>query len=143
MPALIYFVGLPTHIAVGTDLFEVMISGLYGASTYTYKGRTELLAAIVMLIGASIGAQIGTIATKYIKGYGIRIAFGLSVVGCCVSVIMKLIPMYIRETKAFMDVASTILILTLVSSLSLYIFVKMVVGARREITQKKGKAQGA
>ena len=30
MPALIYFVGCPTHVAVGTDLFEVMISGLYG-----------------------------------------------------------------------------------------------------------------
>ena len=30
MPALIYFIGCPTHVAVGTDLFEVMISGLYG-----------------------------------------------------------------------------------------------------------------
>jgi len=30
MPALVYFIGAPTHVAVGTDLFEVMISGLYG-----------------------------------------------------------------------------------------------------------------
>jgi len=52
MPALIYLVGCPTHVAVGTDLFEVMISGLYGAGTYTYKGRTELVAAIIMLVGA-------------------------------------------------------------------------------------------
>ena len=35
MPALIYFIGCPTHVAVGTDLFEVMISGLYGTGTYT------------------------------------------------------------------------------------------------------------
>jgi uncharacterized membrane protein YfcA len=58
MPALIYFIGCPTHVAVGTDLFEVMISGLYGTATYTYKGRTELVAAMIMLCGAAVGAQI-------------------------------------------------------------------------------------
>ena len=100
MPALIYFVGCPTHIAVGTDLFEVMISGLYGAGTYTFKGRTELVAALIMLVGAAVGAQVGTVATKYIKGYGIRIAFGLAVIGCEISVIMKLLPKYIPSWKS-------------------------------------------
>ena len=140
MPALIYFIGCPTHIAVGTDLFEVMISGLYGAGTYTFKGRTELLAAIIMLCGAAMGAQVGTVATKYIKGYGIRIAFGIAVVGCCISIIMKLIPRYIAGTKAIMDTASTTLILGLVAALSLYILIKMIQGARREVAAKKGRA---
>jgi uncharacterized protein len=140
MPALIYFVGCPTHVAVGTDLFEVMISGLYGAGTYTFKGRTELLAAIIMLVGAAVGAQIGTVATKYIKGYGIRIAFGIAVVGCMVSIIMKLLPRYYPPVKAAMDVSSTVLILGLVSLLSLYIFVRMLAGAKRELAMKKGSA---
>jgi len=139
MPALIYFIGCPTHIAVGTDLFEVMISGLYGAGTYTFKGRTELVAAIIMLCGAAMGAQVGTVATKYIKGYGIRIAFGIAVVGCCISVIMKLIPKYIAGTKVIMDIASTTLILGLVSALSLYILVKMIQGAKQEVAAKKGR----
>lgn len=99
MPSLIYLLGCPTHVAVGTDLFEVMISGLYGAASYTYKGRTELVAAIIMLVGAAMGAQVGSVATKYIKGYGIRIAFGLAVIGCIVSIILKLIPNYIAGTK--------------------------------------------
>lgn len=140
MPMLIYFVGCPTHIAVGTDLFEVMISGLYGAGTYTYKGRTELVAAMIMLVGASIGAQMGTVATKYIKGYGIRIAFGIAVVGCMISIIMKLIPRYVEGTKAVMDAASTVLILGLVSVLSLYIAVRMIQGASREVAEKKRRA---
>ena len=87
---MIYLLGIPTHIAVGTDLFEVAISGLYGAATYSYKGRVELVAALIMLCGAAVGAQIGTVATKYVKGYGIRIFFGLAVVGCELSIIMKL-----------------------------------------------------
>ena len=140
MPMLIYFVGCPTHIAVGTDLFEVMISGLYGAGTYTYKGRTELVAAMIMLVGASVGAQMGTVATKYIKGYGIRIAFGIAVVGCMISIIMKLIPNYVEGTKAAMDLTSTVLILGLVSVLSVYIAFRMIQGARREVAEKKRRA---
>lgn len=140
MPALIYFIGCPTHIAVGTDLFEVMISGLYGAGTYTYKGRTELVAAVIMLIGAAMGAQVGTVATKYIKGYGIRIAFGIAVLGCMASIIMKLLPRYIDGIKGFMDDLSTATVLIVVSSLSAYIFVKMLQGAKREIAMKNGKA---
>jgi uncharacterized membrane protein YfcA len=137
MPALIYFVGCPTHVAVGTDLFEVMISGLYGAGTYTYKGRTELIAALIMLVGAAMGAQVGTVATKYIKGYGIRIAFGLAVVGCGISVVMKLLPRYIPAIKTAMDISATVLILGLVAVLSLYILIKMIQGAKQELAAKK------
>jgi uncharacterized membrane protein YfcA len=138
MPALIYFMGCPTHVAVGTDLFEVMISGLYGAGTYTYKGRTELVAAAIMLVGASVGAQVGTVATKYIKGYGIRIAFGLAVVGCFLSIVLKLIA---KAYKAPMfDHASTALVLSLVAVMSAYIFVKMLAGAKKEVAAKKGRA---
>lgn len=137
MPSLIYILGCPTHVAVGTDLFEVMISGLYGAATYTYKGRTELVAAIIMLVGASVGAQMGTVATKYIKGYGIRIAFGVAVVGCTISVVLKLIPTYIPASKAFCDSSATVVVLGVVAALSLYIMVKMVQGAKAEVAAKK------
>ena len=137
MPALVYLIGCPTHIAVGTDLFEVMISGLYGAATYTYKGRTELLAALIMLVGASVGAQVGTIATKYIKGYGIRIAFGWAVIGCMASVVLKLIPSYVPSVKDICGTLATIVVLGVVSLLSLYIAIRMVQGARREIAAKK------
>jgi len=139
MPALIYMIGCPTHVAVGTDLFEVAISGLYGAATYTFKGRTELVAAMVMLVGAAMGAQVGAVATKYIKGYGIRIAFGLAVIGCAVSILMKLVQPWVPEYKALLDTSSTVLVLGLVSLMSLYIFVKMVQGVKQELAQKQQK----
>ena len=137
MPSLIYIVGCPTHIAVGTDIFEVMISGLYGAATYTMKGRVELVAALIMLVGAAVGAQIGTVATKYIKGYGIRMAFGFAVIGCMVSVGLKLLPTYIPEAKDFCDQAATVCVLGVVSALSIYITVQMVKGAKLEVASRK------
>lgn len=139
MPALLYLLGCPTHVAVGTDLFEVMISGLYGAFTYTMKGRTELVAAIIMLIGAAIGAQVGTVATKYIKGYGIRIVFGFAVVGCAISIILKLLAKEIPGYATLLNNSSTTLVLGLVFAMSLYITVKMVQGARAEIAAAKNK----
>lgn len=89
MPALMYVIGCPTTVAVGTDLFEVMISGAYGAFTYAYKGRVELLAAVVMLLGAAIGAQFGTLATKYVKGLTIRLYFSVTMLLAGVSVVFK------------------------------------------------------
>jgi uncharacterized membrane protein YfcA len=128
MPALVYLIGCPTHIAVGTDLFEVMISGLYGTFTYGMKGRIEIWAVFVMLLGAAIGAQIGTVATKYAKGYGIRIAFGLAVVACMISVILK---------QFKIELAATILILGAVGSICIYICGIMFKGAAQELREKK------
>lgn len=140
MPALIYLLGCPTHVAVGTDLFEVAISGLYGAASYTFKGRTELVAAIIMLVGAAIGAQIGSVATKYIKGYGIRVAFGLAVVGCALSILLKFIGKWYPSTATLMDNSATALILGLVAALSLYIIMAFIKGAKAEIAVKKANA---
>ena len=140
MPALIYLIGCPTHVAVGTDLFEVAISGLYGALTYTYKGRTELVAAMIMLVGAAMGAQVGAVATKYIKGYGIRIAFGLAVIGCAVSILFKLVKPWLPGYGTLLDNASTVLVLGLVLGMSLYIVVRMVAGVREELRRKQQAA---
>ncbi|MCX5872227.1 MAG: sulfite exporter TauE/SafE family protein [Deltaproteobacteria bacterium] len=131
MPALVYLIGCPTHIAVGTDLFEVMISGLYGTFTYGAKGRIEIYAVFVMLLGAAIGAQIGTVATKYAKGYGIRIAFGLAVLACMVSIILK---------QYKIDLAATVLILGAVGAICVYICGIMFSGAAKELREKKASS---
>ena len=89
MPALIYLVGCPTLVAVGTDLFEVMITGAYGAFTYGVKGRVDLVAAMWMLSGAAVGAQLGTVAVKYVRGYFIRLLFASTIFIACASVALK------------------------------------------------------
>ena len=67
-----------------------------------------------MLVGRP-WAQMGTVATKYVKGYGIRICFGIAVVGCDLSVLMKLISACSPPLNRAMDVAATVLILGLVT----------------------------
>lgn len=75
MPCLIYLLGIPTHIAVGTDLFEIIISASYGTVTHALKGNVDILIALVMHTGAAIGAQMGATLTQYFVGLRIRMAF--------------------------------------------------------------------
>jgi uncharacterized protein len=134
MPSLIYFIGVPTHVAVGTDLFEVMISGLYGAFTFSLKGRIEIVAVFVMLCGAAIGAQIGTVATKYSRGYGIRLMFGCAVVACMLSIIMK---------QYGFTALATVTILGAISVICIYIMAIMFRGAAAELREKKAGGMAA
>ncbi|MBS3909640.1 MAG: sulfite exporter TauE/SafE family protein [Actinobacteria bacterium] len=89
MPALMYVIGCPTRVAVGTDLFEIVVTGAYGAFSYAMKGRVELVAAAVMLIGAAVGAQFGTLATQYVKGLKIRLYFAVTMALAGLSVVFK------------------------------------------------------
>lgn len=75
MPSMVYLLGVPTHVAVGTDLFEVVISASYGTFTHALKGNVDILIALVMHTGAAIGAQIGAASTEYFRGPKIRLAF--------------------------------------------------------------------
>ncbi len=75
MPALIYILGVPTHVAVGTDLFEIVFSAGYGTLTHALKGNVDILMALIMHTGAAIGAQLGALGTRHVSGPRLRIAF--------------------------------------------------------------------
>jgi uncharacterized membrane protein YfcA len=75
MPLMLYVFGLPTCVAVGTDLFEIVFSAGYGTLTHGLKGNVDILAALTMQAGAALGAQIGALATRTISGPVIRLLF--------------------------------------------------------------------
>jgi len=77
MPMLIYVLGIPTHVAIGTDLFEIMISAGYGTLTHAIKGNVDVMMALVMHTGAALGAQIGAVLTRYFTGPRIRLLFSV------------------------------------------------------------------
>ena len=55
MPLLVYVLGVPTHVAVGTDLFEIVFSSGYGTITHALKGNVDFLMALVMQTGRRDG----------------------------------------------------------------------------------------
>jgi uncharacterized protein len=82
MPCLVYLLGVPTHIAIGTDLFEVVVSAGYGSFRHAMSGNVDVLIALIMQTGAAVGAQIGAVLTQYFNGPRIRMAFApLPIIG--------------------------------------------------------------
>lgn len=128
MPALIYLIGCPTLVAVGTDLFEVMITGAYGAFTYGVKGRVDLIAAMWMLVGAAVGAQMGTVAVKYVRGYSIRLLFAVTIFVAATSVLFK---------QLQLKRASEVTILTAGVAISLVILSMLARGIAQERAAKR------
>jgi uncharacterized membrane protein YfcA len=75
LPMMVFLLGVPTHVAVGTDLFEIIISASYGTLSHAIKGNVDILVALVMHTGAAVGAQIGATLTEFFQGPRIRLAF--------------------------------------------------------------------
>lgn len=90
MPLMIYALGIPTHIAVGTDLFEIAISAGFGTISHALKGNVDILIALTMHTGAAIGAQIGAAATRYFSGPTIRLLFSILPLAAAAIVLLRL-----------------------------------------------------
>ncbi|MFH0729146.1 MAG: sulfite exporter TauE/SafE family protein [Pseudomonadota bacterium] len=90
VPALIYIVGASTHIAVGTDLLEIIVSGGYGALRHSMMGNVDFIAVLFMIVGAMFGAQFGSIATSFVRGPAIRYILSYSLILATVGAFLRL-----------------------------------------------------
>ena len=79
MPVLVFVVGIPTTVAIGTDLFQVIITGSWGTLLYALGNNVDPLMALIVLAAASAGSQIGTTATRFVDSGRIRILYGITV----------------------------------------------------------------
>lgn len=103
VPALVYIVGASTHIAVGTDLLEIAVSGGYGALRHSMMGNVDMVAVLFMIVGAMFGAQFGSIATSYVRGPAIRYILSYSLVLATVGAFMRLAYMLTGSKYAWIN----------------------------------------
>jgi hypothetical protein len=89
MPMLIYLGGVPTTVAIGTDLFQIVITGSMGTLIKSYSNEVDLLMVVIMLVSASAGAQLGTAANRMVDPARIRILFGLTVLSGSIAVALQ------------------------------------------------------
>jgi uncharacterized membrane protein YfcA len=76
MPAMIYAIGVPVPVAVGTDLFEIVFSGGLGSYLYGQGGGVDLGIVVPLLFGSALGARVGSAATAVVDADGIKGYFG-------------------------------------------------------------------
>ena len=105
LPILIYVIGVPTIIAVGTSLVVVLITSCYGTAVFALEGYVEWIPALTILAGSLIGVRLGVYATRYMTGMKIRVLFALMVLVVAVSVFLKQMNMATISGYLVMSVA--------------------------------------
>ena len=110
MPVLIYVLGVPTTVAIGTDLFQIIITGSVGTFAYALSDRVDPVMAVLMLSAASIGSQLGAAATRRIRASSIRFLYGLLIITGAVAVALEEMSQAVPGAGILSAVASTVLL---------------------------------
>ena len=86
MPFLVYGLGVPAAVAIGTDLFQIIITGTLGAFLYSLGGHVDPIIAVIMFASASVGTQLGALATRFVNASRILGLFGITVLNAGIAV---------------------------------------------------------
>ena len=84
VPAMIYLLGMPTKVVVGTSLFQIIFVTGFATLMHAVTNYTvDMVLAVLLLIGGVIGAQIGTRIGVKMKAEQLRILLALMVLVVC------------------------------------------------------------
>lgn len=94
VPAMIYLLGMPTSVVVGTSLFQIIFVTANVTFLQAWQNQTvDILLAVLLLVGGVIGAQFGTRAGTRLQGEQLRVLLALMVLGVCAKLAFDLVVM--------------------------------------------------
>jgi len=92
VPTMIYIIGMPTITAIGTDLFQIVITSANVTFMQAWRNHTvDILLALTLLLGSTLGAQLGVRASKLFRGEQIRILLSIIVLAMMVKLLLDLV----------------------------------------------------
>ncbi|ANT61692.1 permease [Salipiger sp. CCB-MM3] len=91
VPAMIYLLGMPTKVVVGTSLFQIIFVSAFTTLLHASTNYTvDILLALILILGGVIGAQIGTAFGTRLKAEQLRIALASLVLLVCGKLALEL-----------------------------------------------------
>ncbi|SFR40970.1 sulfite exporter TauE/SafE family protein [Litoreibacter janthinus] len=92
VPAMIYILGMPTKVVVGTSLFQIIFVTAFTTLLHATTNYTvDMALAVLLLIGGVVGAQIGTRIGVKLKAEQLRILLSLIVIAVCAKLALDLL----------------------------------------------------
>jgi uncharacterized membrane protein YfcA len=92
VPAMIYLLGMPTKIVVGTSLFQIIfVTGFTTLLHATTNYTVDMALAVLLLVGGVIGAQIGTQIGTRLRAEQLRILLAMMVLAVCFKLALDLL----------------------------------------------------
>lgn len=91
MPILLYGFGFPMRQAAGTGILVLLATAVMGTAAHAFAGNVHLGLSMVVLVGASISAQVGALATNKLPAGLLRRGLALMIVATACAVAFQLV----------------------------------------------------
>ena len=92
IPAMIYFLGMPTSKVIGTSLFQIIfVTALVTLLHATTTFAVDAVLAFFLIIASVIGAQLGVLAANKLRGEEIRALLAIIVLGVATKIALDLL----------------------------------------------------
>ncbi len=92
VPAMIYFLGMPTSVVIGTSLFQVVfVSANVTLLQAAQLGTVDILLTMLLLVGGVAGAQFGAAMGARLRGEETRALLGLLVLSVAAGLLWDLV----------------------------------------------------
>src|SRR5690625_3737145 len=92
VPLMIYLLGMPTAIVVGTSLFQIIFVSINVTFLHAIQNQTvDVVLALLLTIGGVIGAQYGTRIGSKLPGEALRLLLGILILAVAIRLSLELI----------------------------------------------------
>jgi len=92
VPVMVYLLRMPMHVVVGTSLFQILFTCVNVTIMQSYSNHTvDFVLAVLLLLGSTIGAQVGTAVSKRLKADQLKIMLASLVLLVCVKMMAGLL----------------------------------------------------
>ena len=92
VPAMIYLLGMPTKVVIGTSLFQIIFVAAFTTFMHAVTNQTvDIVLALLLLIGGVVGAQIGAQIGVKLRAEQLRILLAGLVLAVCIKLGLDLL----------------------------------------------------
>jgi hypothetical protein len=91
VPVMVYILRMPMHVVVGTSLFQILFNCIEVTFLQSYTNHTvDFILAVLLLIGSTVGAQVGAVFGRKLKGEQLKIILAVIVLLVTVKIVFDL-----------------------------------------------------
>jgi uncharacterized membrane protein YfcA len=91
VPIMVYMLRMPMHVVVGTSLFQILFTCIEVTFLQAYTNHSvDFILAVLLLLGSTVGAQVGAVFGRKLKGEQLKILLAIIVLVVTVKIIFEL-----------------------------------------------------
>ncbi|MCL4475715.1 MAG: sulfite exporter TauE/SafE family protein, partial [Nitrospirae bacterium] len=91
VPVMVYILRMPMHVVVGTSLFQILFNCIEVTFLQAYTNHNvDFILAVLLLLGSTVGAQVGAVFGRKLKGEQLKVILAVIVLVVTVKIVFEL-----------------------------------------------------